>query len=110
MIFPKTVLGKTMLIIGALGLILFNASLKSIKKEEVELEDAAKRPLAPTNTCSYCINLSQTALVIDLISVSNFMCCNSYSESKKLNPIENVIASEIINTIQGEIINFCMIV
>ena len=43
MIFPKTVLGKTMLIIGALGLILFNASLKSIKKEEVELEDAAKR-------------------------------------------------------------------
>ena len=43
MIFPKTVLGKTLLVIGALALILFNASRKSIKKEEVELEEAAKR-------------------------------------------------------------------
>jgi len=43
MIFPKTVLGKTMLVIGALALIIFNASRKSVKKEEVELEQAAKR-------------------------------------------------------------------
>tara|TARA_Y100000389_G_scaffold123003_1_gene120290 strand:- start:3101 stop:3298 length:198 start_codon:yes stop_codon:yes gene_type:complete len=43
MIFPKTVLGKTLLVIGALVLIVFNASRKSIKKEQVELEDAAKR-------------------------------------------------------------------
>ena len=43
MIFPKTVLGKTLLVIGALVWIVFNASRKSIKKEQVELEDAAKR-------------------------------------------------------------------
>mgnify|MGYP001174664857 FL=1 len=43
MIFPKTVVGKTLLVLGALALILFNASRKSIKKEEVEMEEAAKR-------------------------------------------------------------------
>ena len=39
MIFPTTVLGKTLLVIGALALIIFNATSKSSKMEEVEIED-----------------------------------------------------------------------